>query len=53
MYCHENTLCIILWGFMAIKMKNLVKNYDIFLISAQNIDCGYWSGSQKYPQSIF
>ena len=36
-----------------------MKNFDIFLISAQNIDCGYsleppqWGGSNKYIQSIF
>ena len=35
------------------------KNSDIFLISAQNIDCGYSlepprrGGSNKYPQSMF
>ena len=35
------------------------KNSDIFLISAQNIDCGYSlepprrSGSNEYPQSMF
>ena len=33
--------------------------YTSFLISAQNIDCGYslkpprWGGSNEYPQSIF
>ena len=33
--------------------------YIIFLISAQNIDCGYslepprWGSSNKYPQSMF
>ena len=32
--------------------------YIIFLISAQNIDCGYslepqWGSSNEYPQSIF
>ena len=32
-----------------------VKNYDIFLISAQNTDCRYWlepprrGGSNQYP----
>ena len=32
--------------------------YIIFLISAQNIDCGYWleplrrGGSNEYPQSV-
>ena len=36
-----------------------IKNSDIFLISAQNIDCGYSSepprrgGSNEYPQSMF
>ena len=35
------------------------KNYDIFLISAQNIDCRYSlelprrGGSNEYPQSMF
>ena len=33
--------------------------HNIFLISAQNIDCGYWlepprrGGSNEYPQSVF
>ena len=37
----------------------LIKNSDIFHISAQNIDCGYSSepprrgGSNEYPQSMF
>ena len=36
-----------------------IKNYDIFLISAQNINCGYLlepprrGGSNKYPQFMF
>ena len=36
-----------------------IKNSDSFLISAQNIDCGYlleppwWGGSNEYPQSMF
>ena len=36
-----------------------IKNSDIFLISAQNIDCGYslelprWGSSNEYPQSMF
>ena len=41
-------------------MKNFqIKNSDIFLISAQNIDCGYSleppqrGGSNDYPQSMF
>ena len=39
--------------------KNQIRNVDIFLISAQNIDCGYslkqpWQGgSNEYPQSMF
>ena len=43
------------WQFQ-IKKK---KNSDIFLISTQNIDCGYSfepprrGGSNEYPQSIF
>ena len=36
-----------------------IKNFDIFLIFPQNIDCGYplepprWGGSNVYPQSMF
>ena len=36
-----------------------IKNFDIFHISAQNIDCGHsldlshWGSSNKYPQSMF
>ena len=36
-----------------------IKNFDIFHISAQNIDCGYSlgpllrGGSNEYPQSMF
>ena len=36
-----------------------IKSFDIFHISAQNIDCGYPSeppqrgGSKEYPQSMF
>ena len=39
--------------------KFQIKNSDIFLSSAQNIDCGYsleppWrGGSNEYPQSMF
>ena len=39
--------------------KNQIKSSDIFQISAQNIDCGYWlgvprrGGSNEYPQSMF
>ena len=36
-----------------------IKKFEIFLISAQNIDCGYslepphQGGSNEYPQSMF
>ena len=36
-----------------------IKNFDIFQISAQNIECGYSlepprrGGSNEYPQSMF
>ena len=36
-----------------------IKKSDIFLMSPQNIDCGYssepprWGGSDEYPQSMF
>ena len=42
-----------------INEKFQIKNSDIFLISAQNIDCGYSlelphrGSSNKYPQSMF
>ena len=46
--------------FLALKIKNFkLKNFDIFLIFAQNIDCGYMlvpprrGGSNEYPQSMF
>ena len=41
------------------KFHPQLKNYDIFHISAQNIDCGYSlepplrGGSNEYPQSTF
>ena len=38
--------------FQLKKLKNFGLKNDIFLIFAQNIDCGY-SGSNMYPQSIF
>ena len=45
---------------LALKIENfLLKNFDIFLIFAQNIDCGYTlepprrGGSNEYPQSMF
>ena len=46
--------------FLAIKIKIFSrKKLDIFLIFAQNIDCGYTlepprrGGSNEYPQSMF
>ena len=41
------------------KNENFIRNFDIFLIFAQNIDCGYTlepprrGGSNEYPQSMF
>ena len=46
--------------FLALKIENFqLKMFDIFLIFAQNIDCGYTlepplrGGSNEYPQSMF
>ena len=46
--------------FLALKIENFqLKNFDIFLIFAQNIDCGYTleppcqGGSNEYPQYMF
>ena len=46
--------------FIAVKNENFQwKYFDIFLIFAQNIDCGYTlepprrGGSNEYPQSMF
>ena len=45
--------------FKAVKMISFSWKIDIFLIFAQNIDCGYtlerpqWGGSNEYPQSMF
>ena len=41
--------------FLALKIENFqLKNFDIFLIFAQNIDCGYTlSVSNEYPQYMF
>ena len=45
---------------LALKIENFqLKTFDIFLIFAQNIDCGYTlepprrGGSNEYPQSMF
>ena len=55
-YCPYNIQTI----FSAVKIENFQqKVFDIFLIFAQNIDCGYTlelprrSGSNEYPQSMF
>ena len=47
-------------NFLALKIENFqLKKFDIFLIFAQNIDCGYMlepprrGGSNVYPQSMF
>ena len=46
-------------NFTAKKGKTSDKNFDIFHISAQNIDCGYSlelphrGSSNEYPQSMF
>ena len=46
--------------FLALKIENFqLKNFDIFLIFAQNIDCRYTleqprrGDSNEYPQSMF
>ena len=46
--------------FLALKIENFqLKNSDIFLIFAQNIDCGYTlepprrGGSNEYPKYMF
>ena len=46
-------------GFQVVKIETFQKIFDIFLIFAQNIDCGSTlelpcrGGSNEYPQSIF
>ena len=48
---YENMPVQIYWEFYHQKNENFqMKNSDIFLISAQNIDCGY---SLEPPQSMF
>ena len=40
--------------FKVVKYEDFqLKNPDIFLIFAQNIDCEYTLGSNEYPQSMF
>ena len=57
---YENTPIQIYRKFHLQKTENfLIKNSDIFQVSAQNIDCGYSlepprrGGSNEYPQSMF
>ena len=57
---YENMPIQIYRKFHLLKTENFqTKNFDIFHISAQNIDCGYsleqprWGGSNEYPQSVF
>ena len=57
---YENMPIQIYWKLYHQKMKNFqIRNSDIFLISAQNIDCGYLlelphrGSSNKYSQSMF
>ena len=52
--------CNIQRFFKVVKIENLIrKKFDIFLIFAQNIDCGYTlepprgGGSNGYQQSVF
>ena len=52
--CHKQRF------FLALKIENFqLKIFDIFLIFARNIDCGYTlepprqGGSNEYPQSMF
>ena len=55
-HAYSNTLKIFYHKKLAIFR---IKNFDIFHISAQNIDCGYSlepprrGGSNEYPQSMF
>ena len=57
---YENTPIQIYWNFHHRKTEKFqIKKFDIFLISAQNIDRGYSlepprrGGSNEYPQSMF
>ena len=60
--CHhsENLPMQYTKNFFSSKIENFhQKNFDIFLMFAQNIDCGYTlepprrGGSNEYPQSMF
>ena len=57
---YENMPIQIYWKFYHPKNENFqIKKFDIFHISAQNIDCGYSlepprrGGSNEYPQCMF
>ena len=56
----KNWLCNTQIFPQVVKIENFYdKEFDIFLIFAQNIDCGYMlepprrGGSNEYPQSMF
>ena len=57
---YKNIHIQIYWKFYNKKNEKFqIKMFDIFHISAQNIDCGYslepplQGGSNEYPQSMF
>ena len=52
---YENTPMQYIENFFGCKNEDFHwKNFDFFLIFAQNIDCGYRrGGSNEYPQSMF
>ena len=61
-YCsyYENTSMYYTYFSYVVKIKNfLQKIFDIFLMFAQNINCGYTlepprrGGSNEYPQTMF
>ena len=53
-YIMKTCPCNIQQLFTALKKDNFqMKNCDVFLIFAQNIDCGYMLEPHEYPQSMF
>ena len=57
---YENMPIQIYWKFYHKKIEFFqIKKFDIFHMSAQNIDCGYslelpqWGSSNEYQQSMF
>ena len=60
MYTSGKLAHAIIRDSLALKIEHFqLKSFDIFLIFAQNIDCGYTleppprGGSNEYPQSMF